>query len=679
MSNKNFEVKHGLSVGGTQRISSAGVGTFTDLNVTGTTTTIDTATLQVQDKNIVINYGSGDTSSTASGAGITIQDAVNSSTDATLLWDASADEFDFSHTVTAPSLTIAGNATFDTSTLVVDSSNNRVGIGTASPSASLHVAHGSDTSDLAQFSGGHASRYLAIKSFQNDSLDGAGFIFNATSSAGAFKFQTATTDRVTIDSSGRVGIGTSSPGAPLHITNATPVIRLTDSDTSRFAQIVGIDGNLRFDADNGNNQSSTNISFRTDGTEKIRIDSSGHVAFKTTDLGYPDYGDDLTIADSGHCGMTIRSGTSSNGTLYFSDDTGTAVGTYAGKIAYEHASNTMLLATNGTNRIVIDASGLVGIGQTPSSSDGSMLQITGNDGIQLKRSGQTNGFVIRPNASTDGIRFTQGGTGDRMAIDSSGRLLLGTNTSNYEQGGITQITVNPSSWSSGLGIGTQTNVSEGDGCGIDFFQKISLSGAKWNTARIGSHATGVTSSAYGDLRFSTMNATTLSERMRIDSGGKILMNHSSSILDETLQVRTHQAIGYGILVDETDSGGGTFMRFRVNGSIVGQIYGNGSATTFATSSDYRLKENISYDWDATTRLKNLKPARFNFKTDSSTTVDGFLAHEVSSVVPEAIGGEKDAVDSEGEPIYQSIDHSKLVPLLVKTILELEARIETLEG
>ena len=140
MANKNFEVKHGLSVGGTERITSAGVGTFTDLNVTGTTTTIDTATLQVQDKNIVINYGTGDTSSTASGAGITIQDAVNSSTDATLLWDASADEFDFSHAVTAPSLTIAGNAAFDTSTLVVDSSNNRVGIGTASPSGSLHLS-----------------------------------------------------------------------------------------------------------------------------------------------------------------------------------------------------------------------------------------------------------------------------------------------------------------------------------------------------------------------------------------------------------------------------------------------------------------------------------------------------------------------------------------------------------
>ena len=103
MANKNFEVKNGLSVAGTERISSAGVGTFTDLNVTGTTTTLDTTTLQVQDKNIVLNYGTGDTSSTASGAGITIQDAVDSSTDATLLWDASADKFVFSHPINSAS------------------------------------------------------------------------------------------------------------------------------------------------------------------------------------------------------------------------------------------------------------------------------------------------------------------------------------------------------------------------------------------------------------------------------------------------------------------------------------------------------------------------------------------------------------------------------------------------
>mgnify|MGYP005731738063 CR=1 FL=1 len=119
--------------------------------------------------------------------------------------------------------------------------------------------------------------------------------------------------------------------------------------------------------------------------------------------------------------------------------------------------------------------------------------------------------------------------------------------------------------------------------------------------------------------------------------------------------------------------------FRNSNNAVGTINVSGTTTGFNTSSDYRLKENIVTDWDATTRLKQLKPSRFNFKTDKDTTVDGFLAHEVSSIVPEAITGDKDAVDKDGNPEYQGIDQSKLVPLLVKTIQELEARIATLES
>ena len=116
------------------------------------------------------------------------------------------------------------------------------------------------------------------------------------------------------------------------------------------------------------------------------------------------------------------------------------------------------------------------------------------------------------------------------------------------------------------------------------------------------------------------------------------------------------------------------------GSEIGSIEGQASATAFRTSSDYRLKENVNYDWDATTRLKQLKPARFNWIVDDTNTpVDGFLAHEVSSIVPEAVGGEKDAVDDDGKIIPQGIDQSKLVPLMVKTIQELEARIKTLEA
>ena len=115
------------------------------------------------------------------------------------------------------------------------------------------------------------------------------------------------------------------------------------------------------------------------------------------------------------------------------------------------------------------------------------------------------------------------------------------------------------------------------------------------------------------------------------------------------------------------------------GGTVGKISITGSSTSYNTSSDHRLKENVSYTWDATTRLKQLKPARFNFIADADTTVDGFLAHEAQAVVPEAVTGTHNAVDADGNPEYQGIDQSKLVPLLVKTIQELEARITALEA
>ena len=177
-----------------------------------------------------------------------------------------------------------------------------------------------------------------------------------------------------------------------------------------------------------------------------------------------------------------------------------------------------------------------------------------------------------------------------------------------------------------------------------------------------------------------------------------------------------------------------------NGTV-GTITSVGTTTSYNTSSDYRLKENVDYTWDATTRLKQLKPARFNWiKDETNTLVDGFLAHEVSSIVPEAITGVKDETEtnencilsaagnqevqgvteadwiagklptlwteddelptgvsvgdvkeeaayasdttwvaSHTQDVNQSIDQSKLVPLLVKTIQELEARITALES
>ena len=113
--------------------------------------------------------------------------------------------------------------------------------------------------------------------------------------------------------------------------------------------------------------------------------------------------------------------------------------------------------------------------------------------------------------------------------------------------------------------------------------------------------------------------------------------------------------------------------------MVGSIQTSGTGTSYVTSSDYRLKENIEYTWNATSRLKKLKPARFNFITDAEKTFDGFLAHEAQAVVPEAVTGTKDEVDDDGNPVIQGIDQAKLVPLLVKTVQEQQTVIESLEA
>ena len=121
------------------------------------------------------------------------------------------------------------------------------------------------------------------------------------------------------------------------------------------------------------------------------------------------------------------------------------------------------------------------------------------------------------------------------------------------------------------------------------------------------------------------------------------------------------------------------MSFQNTNGQVGTINTSGSSTSYNTSSDHRLKENVVALSGATTRLKQLAPKRFNFIADADTTVDGFLAHEVQTVVPEAVTGTHNEVDDDGNPVYQGIDQSKLVPLLVATIQELEARIAALES
>ena len=214
------------------------------------------------------------------------------------------------------------------------------------------------------------------------------------------------------------------------------------------------------------------------------------------------------------------------------------------------------------------------------------------------------------------------------------------------------------------------------------FRGVNTSAVSDIGAEISAQQTGTSSST---VQTNLMFSTTESERARITSDGFFFVGTTSSTPNPGVSLNPSGAIGIG---NSSGNSGSSFIEFRRSATQIGSITQSGTTgVAFNTSSDYRLKENIVTEWDATTRLKQLKPSRFNFKDDKDTTVDGFIAHEVSSIVPEAISGEKDGtekyIDDDGKeqtrPIYQGIDQSKLVPLLVKTIQELEARITVLEG
>ena len=218
-----------------------------------------------------------------------------------------------------------------------------------------------------------------------------------------------------------------------------------------------------------------------------------------------------------------------------------------------------------------------------------------------------------------------------------------------------------------------------------------------NQTVIGSEVTGV-----ADNSVTLGNANVTAVYMASDSGAIV---HCAGIGDGTdtlVAIDTSNNVKInGAGVQDTGNPGWTFIAgnsnqgsilehacgdagemiatFRTTSGVAGSITTSGTSTAFTTSSDYRLKENEVAISDGLTRINQLKPYRFNWKHDKDTTVDGFFAHEVSEIVPEAIVGSKDAVNDNGEIDPQGIDQSKLVPLLVKAVQELSAKVTELEN
>lgn len=177
------------------------------------------------------------------------------------------------------------------------------------------------------------------------------------------------------------------------------------------------------------------------------------------------------------------------------------------------------------------------------------------------------------------------------------------------------------------------------------------------------------------------------ERMRIDDSGNLLVGTTTAYgrfaVESTGQnniVSTFPSGSSGTAYYGNVYSTAQFLaRWEYRGGNVGSITTNSSSTSYNTSSDYRLKENVTDVTDGITRVKQLEPKRFNFIADPDRTVDGFLAHEAQAVVPEAITGTHNEVDDDGNPVYQGIDQSKLVPLLTAALKESIAKIEALEA
>jgi hypothetical protein len=165
------------------------------------------------------------------------------------------------------------------------------------------------------------------------------------------------------------------------------------------------------------------------------------------------------------------------------------------------------------------------------------------------------------------------------------------------------------------------------------------------------------------------------ESMRIDSSGNLLVGTttaqgSTSTFAVDGNVKPVLAINNTNSISQSDQS----IRFVRNTATVGTISTTLSATAYNTSSDYRLKENIAPMTGALDKVSALKPVIYKWKADGSDG-QGFIAHELQEVVPDAVTGEKDAVDAEGKPVYQGVDTSFLVATLTAAIQELNAKVE----
>ena len=482
-----------------------------------------------------------------------------------------------------------------------------VGIGTASPSANLHVSSSGDTIARITSADGN-SAFLDLGDASDP--DGGRIVYDSGSNLALY---TASTERMRINSSGNVGIGTSSPTAPLHVKSATDAIFRLESSDSNSWNYMEFQGNTARQGWIGSDNNNA-IQINADNASKILL-SGGNVGIGTTS---PSSEVDISKASGGDSALSL-----------------TSAGVQRHQIIQKGTGDASLVFYNQTanaERMRIDSSGNLLVGKTSANNTTAGCRVRGDGFASFVRSGAEPVLINR--LTDDGSLLTL--QKDNQPVGSIGT----TGGDMYVGTGDT-----------GIRFDDATNHIRP--CGVD--------GANLDaTIDIGD-----SSRRFKDLRLS---GTAYSDNLLVGTTSKDASEKVNITFDRTSQ--------QGLAITNSSASApnnATMVEFRYVNTLTGYIGSNGTTTSYNTSSDQRLKENIADADDAGSKIDAIQVRQFDWKSDGSHQDYGVIAQELQAVAPEAVSVPEDSEEMMG------VDYSKLVPTLIKEIQTLRNRVAQLEN
>ena len=558
-------------------------------------------------------------------------------------------------------------------------SSGRVGIGTSSPTNQLHVYDGAaanDTPEIKIESFRPAIRFKdrSGSSVSSEIVGDNALLFRVSTPVDD---STALTERMRIDSSGRVGIGTSSPERLLHVVGSDCRIRLSDSDVSPDVELQNSSGDGVLTTN-----STTNLRFNTNNSEAMRIDSSGNVGIgRSSSIDQKLYVQDT----SQHSLIRVIAKNDQEAGIDFGDPDDNDIG----RIRYGNNGNYMRFFTNAAERLRINSAGDISIGLTsgartpvhihePSTSTAN-VHITNTttgtgsqDGLTIFVDGTSSaGFWYRENAP---LRFATNNS-ERMRILNTGQIGIGnTNPSSFHSSGHNLVV------GSGSGEEGMTIYSGSSSGGVINFAD-STSGSDSYEGRI------IYNHSDNSMRFHVNDGA---ERVRILSNARVAFGHTTTTglgsHTGNASVCTFNFAGvtltqYGVVagfyydrLNFTNS-----QYFVVNSSGTGVYLGNGS-TSWTGYSDERLKENIT-ELDSVKAYNHVKTARaasFKWKATGypTDTKIGFIAQDWETNYPEVTNSTTETIDEVKDP--KGIQYTETIPVLMAALKQAINKIETLE-